>query len=199
MGPGRSTRRVSRSPSETRSIDYTMDFIRHKFNDNDSFIDDNALVVTASVPEPSAFVMMCIGSLAVVGWRVRLRRRDRPMFGASIGNELHATRRAGGASKGKHCSHASPSSTQIYSAKNGGLMNPAVQRAWFATDSAAFCAAAVRTKNCPGRGIHREKDRLLCRRASIPLSTVPDSNPSFSQTVPRRMRLPSPVTARLFW
>ena len=59
-------------PAETRSIDYTMDFIRHKFNDNDSFIDDNALVVTASVPEPSAMVMMCIGFLAVAGW---IRRR----------------------------------------------------------------------------------------------------------------------------
>jgi hypothetical protein len=54
-------------PAGTRSIDYTMDFIRHKFNDNDSFVDDNSLVVTASVPEPSGLIMIGISSLALIG------------------------------------------------------------------------------------------------------------------------------------
>ena len=58
-------------PVGTRSIGYAMDFIRHRFTDNDSFIDDNSLVVTASVPEPSTIVMMCIGALAVIGWKWR--------------------------------------------------------------------------------------------------------------------------------
>jgi hypothetical protein len=47
-------------PVETRSIDYVMEFVRHVGNDNDSFVDDNSLVVTASaVPEPSSFVLGC--------------------------------------------------------------------------------------------------------------------------------------------
>jgi hypothetical protein len=60
-------------PVGTRSIDYTMDFIRHVGSDLDAFVDDNSLIVSSSVPEPSTFVLMGVGVLALVGcgWRRR--------------------------------------------------------------------------------------------------------------------------------
>jgi len=62
-------------PVETRSIDYVMEFVRYVGNDNDSFVDDNSLVVTASaVPEPSSFVLGCLGALAVIAYGSRRRK-----------------------------------------------------------------------------------------------------------------------------
>jgi hypothetical protein len=54
-------------PVGTRSIDYVMQFVRKVGNDNDAFIDDNSLVITArAVPEPYGLVLGCLGALAVV-------------------------------------------------------------------------------------------------------------------------------------
>jgi len=55
-------------PVSTRSITYTMTFIRHVGNDNDSFIDDNSLTLgtaASSVPEPATFSLLggALGSL----------------------------------------------------------------------------------------------------------------------------------------
>ncbi len=62
-------------PVETRSIDYVMEFVRYVGNDNDSFVDDNSLVVTASaVPEPSSFVLGCLGALTVIAYGCRRRK-----------------------------------------------------------------------------------------------------------------------------
>jgi PEP-CTERM motif len=63
-------------PTGTRSITYTMDFIRHVGTDLDAFFDDNSLTVTygiASVPEPSSLVLSGIGALglALYCWRTR--------------------------------------------------------------------------------------------------------------------------------
>jgi hypothetical protein len=65
-------------PVGTRSIDYVMEFVRHVGSDNDSFIDDNSLVVTAgaAVPEPSGLVLGCVGALTVITF-VCLRRISR--------------------------------------------------------------------------------------------------------------------------
>jgi hypothetical protein len=55
-------------PVSTRSITYTMNFLRHVGTDNDSFIDDNRLTLgtaASSVPEPSTFGLLggALGSL----------------------------------------------------------------------------------------------------------------------------------------
>ena len=63
-------------PAGTRSIDYTMFFIRHVGSDNDSFIDDNVLTIRTSgasaTPAPSALVTTLIG---IVPGVMLLRRR----------------------------------------------------------------------------------------------------------------------------
>ncbi len=65
----------------TRSISYTMNFIRNVGSDNDSFIDDNSLIVTAaSVPEPSSLVMLGIGSLAFSLYTIRARSRSHQLL-----------------------------------------------------------------------------------------------------------------------
>ena len=61
----------------TRSITYTMNFIRHVGTDNDSFIDDNSLTLgtaASSVPEPATFGLLggALGSLLAASL---LRRR----------------------------------------------------------------------------------------------------------------------------
>ena len=64
-------------PVGTRSIDFTIEFIRHRFTDNDSFVDDTSLIVISSVPEPSGFVMMAAGTAAFLILRIS-RRRNPP-------------------------------------------------------------------------------------------------------------------------
>lgn len=59
-------------PAGTRSITYTMNFIRHSGTDNDSFIDDNSLSISA-VPEPMTWSMFAAGAALLLGVR-RLRR-----------------------------------------------------------------------------------------------------------------------------
>jgi hypothetical protein len=59
-------------PAGTRSITYTMNFVRHSGSDNDGFADDNSLVIS-SVPESSTITNLVIGLAFLVGIR-RLRR-----------------------------------------------------------------------------------------------------------------------------
>ncbi len=59
-------------PADTVYIDYTMNFIRHVGNDNDSFVDNNSLTVTG-VPIPGAIWLMGSG-LAGLGL-LRFRRK----------------------------------------------------------------------------------------------------------------------------
>ena len=68
-------------PVGTQKIEYTMDFIRHVGTDNDSFIDDNSLVVTgaraiAPVPEPDSLVLVASGA-AMVGFMMFRRKRTK--------------------------------------------------------------------------------------------------------------------------
>lgn len=51
-------------PSGTASILYTMHFVRHVGTDLDSYIDDNALTVSA-VPEPGTAVLWSLGMLGL--------------------------------------------------------------------------------------------------------------------------------------
>jgi hypothetical protein len=69
-------------PVSTRSITYTMNFIRHVGTDNDSFIDDNSLTLgtaASSVPEPSTFSLLgcALGSLLTAFLLHRKPSRDR--------------------------------------------------------------------------------------------------------------------------
>jgi hypothetical protein len=66
--------------SGTRTIEYTMDFIRSQGSFNDSFVDDNVLTVTTPsattpVPEPSGLIVFGLGVVSLVGvnW-IRLRK-----------------------------------------------------------------------------------------------------------------------------
>ena len=62
-------------PVGARSIDYTMVFLRNEGADNDSFIDDNSLIVSnASVaaPEPGSLALLGMVVFPVAG---RIRRR----------------------------------------------------------------------------------------------------------------------------
>jgi hypothetical protein len=62
-------------PVGTRSINYTMDFVRYVGSDLDAFVDDNSMVVSASaVPEPSTFVLGGMGVLAFVAYEWRRRK-----------------------------------------------------------------------------------------------------------------------------
>ena len=54
-------------PTGTQSIEYTMDFVRHVGTDNDSFIDNNSLIVSghvdgSAVPEPTSLVLLASGA-----------------------------------------------------------------------------------------------------------------------------------------
>lgn len=67
-------------PVGTRSIVYTMNFIRYNGSDNDSFLDDNSLTVTASVaavPEPGGLALAGLGGLGLMGSALRRRGRAR--------------------------------------------------------------------------------------------------------------------------
>lgn len=59
-------------PTGTASIDYTMHFVRNQGGDNDSFVDDNSLTISA-VPEPASLGLMLAG-MAAIG--LKLRRRQ---------------------------------------------------------------------------------------------------------------------------
>ncbi len=59
-------------PAGTRSITYTMNFIRHSGSDNDGFIDDNSLTISA-VPEPLTVSTFALGALVLLAGR-KLRR-----------------------------------------------------------------------------------------------------------------------------
>jgi hypothetical protein len=64
--------------SGTRSIDYTMNFIRHVGSDNDAFFDDNSLKVTAqSVPEPASLILLGMGAFGIA-YRYHRRRSEQP-------------------------------------------------------------------------------------------------------------------------
>ena len=71
-------------PVGTRSITYTMEFVREVGSDNDSFVDDNYLAISSpatGVPEPSTFgfVLLGFGLLGVV-----LYRRERRTAASTI-------------------------------------------------------------------------------------------------------------------
>ena len=66
-------------PIGTRTIAYTMEFIRHSGNDLDAFVDDNSLVVTTraatvGTPEPSTVISAGVAVLAGLGAMVCRRR-----------------------------------------------------------------------------------------------------------------------------
>jgi PEP-CTERM motif-containing protein len=52
-------------PVGSRSISYTLNFVRHNGTDNDGFADDASLKISA-VPEPSSLAIFALGSLGLV-------------------------------------------------------------------------------------------------------------------------------------
>lgn len=62
-------------PTGTRSISYTMNFVRHQSIDLDAYFDDNSLSVSA-VPEPSSIFMLMTGALALSRYTRRRNELD---------------------------------------------------------------------------------------------------------------------------
>ncbi len=54
-------------PAGTRSINYSMLFIRHVGSDLDAFVDDNSLTLSSSAPVPEASTTVSFGLLLVLG------------------------------------------------------------------------------------------------------------------------------------
>lgn len=64
-------------PVSTRSITYSMEFVREVGTDLDSFVDDNSLTIsgpTSTTPEPSTFFGLGLGLVTLA---IRLRRSER--------------------------------------------------------------------------------------------------------------------------
>jgi MYXO-CTERM domain-containing protein len=66
-------------PVGTRSITYSMEFVREVGSDLDAFVDDNSLTISnnavSATPEPSTLGTALLGVGAVIAG---LRRRSRP-------------------------------------------------------------------------------------------------------------------------